>query len=67
MTVHDKTTPNGHFEIDFYGHVPTEDKLKANFRKLDAMLGPKLTAADVGKAIVVVDNGNGSYGFGVAP
>lgn len=60
-------TENGHFETDFLGHVQTEQILKRNFEKLDKQLGPKLTADDVGKAIVVVDNGDGTYGFGVEP
>lgn len=67
-------TTNGHFSIDFLGHVQTEQELAKNFEALDAQLGPVADpeaatiiivapapeAADIGKVLGLVDDGQGN-------
>lgn len=69
-----KRTTNGHFNILFMGHIPTEQALIENFAKLDAALGaseldpetttiiaaPTPVAGDIGKVLGVVDDGEGN-------
>lgn len=56
-------TENGWFETDFLGHVQTEQKLVANFKNLDKLLGPKPTTDDIGKVLQVAELEDGSIGF----
>lgn len=67
-----KRTTNGHFSLNFLGHVQTEQEVARNFEELDAKLGPTSedptiiivaptpTTDDIGKVLGVVDDGEGN-------